>query len=88
MKRMIVAVAILFGTNGFAQTIESPLKMTKSSTTESGVWYKDKKKGKIFFGDMSTCQENINSILVSLGYGLIEADINDGKSESRDPEME
>jgi hypothetical protein len=74
MKRMIVAVAILFGTNGFAQTIESPLKMTKSTTTESGVWYKDKNKGKLLFGDMAMCQENINSILTSLGYGLVEAD--------------
>ena len=74
MKRMIVAVAILFGTNGFAQTIESPLKMTKSSVTESGVWYKDKNKGKLLFGDMAICQENINNILLSLGYGLMEAD--------------
>lgn len=74
MKKMIVAVAVLFGMNGFAQTIESPLKMTKSSVAESGVWYKDKNKGKVFFGDMAMCQENIKSILTSLGYGLVEAD--------------
>jgi hypothetical protein len=74
MKKVIAIVAVLFGMNGYAQTIESPLKLSKNSVIDTGVWYKDKNKGKVFFGDINECEKSIDSVLILFSTGVRPAD--------------